>query len=146
MANVRATLVRRPSSDQGTFGVLTFGVHQVYSLELPWRQNARRVSCIPPGVYRCALVNSPRFGRVYGVADVPGRSHVLIHSANLAGDVAKGWATQLQGCIAPCERIGALRLQNGRMQRAGLVSRPALRKLMDWGKGQPFDLEVLWAF
>ena len=28
------------------------------------------------------------------------------------------------------------------LQRAGLVSRPALRRLMDWAGGQPFTLEI----
>lgn len=135
-------LVRGPSTDQGTFGRLLFGAHALHTTELPWRDNARQVSCIPPGTYRCALVNSPRFGRVYGVANVPSRSHVLIHAANVGGDTALGWETQLQGCIAPAEKLGAIRIPSGRMQRAGLVSRPALRRLMDWAGGQPFTLEI----
>lgn len=135
-------LRRGPSTDQGTFGVLSFGTRVVRSLELPWRDNRRQRSCIPPGEYRCALVQSPRFGRVYGVADVPGRSHVLIHAANLAGDVDLGWQTQLHGCIAPCERVGAMRIPDGRMQAAGLVSRPALSALMSWADGRPFTLEI----
>ena len=93
-------------------------------------------------VYLCALVKSPRFGRVYGLQDVPGRSHVLIHSANFAGDVDKGWTTQLQGCIAPALRVGQMRNNAGVMQAAGLVSRPALARLMEWADGQPFELEI----
>jgi len=135
-------LSRGPSTDQGTFGTLTFGGQVVHTLELPWRDNARQRSCIPPGSYRCALVSSPRFGRVYGVADVPGRTHVLIHAANLAGDVDLGWTTQLHGCIAPCLRVGAMRNNAGHMQRAGLVSKPALALLMAWAAGQPFTLEI----
>jgi hypothetical protein len=95
-------------------------------------------------VYRCAIVQSPRFGRVYGVANVPGRSHVLFHSANLAGDVEMGYSSQLHGCIAPCERTGQMRNANGQMQAAGLVSRPALRRLMEWAAGRPFELEIVW--
>lgn len=102
----------------------------------------RQRSCIPAGRYLCELVNSPRFGRVYGVRNVPGRSHVLIHAANLAGDVEAGWDTQLHGCIAPFERLGAMRNKAGRMQAAGLVSKPALRRLMDWAAGRPFELEI----
>lgn len=135
-------LVRGPSTDQGTFGRLLFGGQVLHTTELPWRNNTRQLSCIPPGAYTCALVNSPKFGRVYGVQAVPGRSHVLIHAANVGGDVAKGWSTQLQGCIAPAERLGAIRIPDGRMQRAGLVSRPALRRLMAWAGGQPFTLEI----
>lgn len=135
-------LVRGPSSDHGTFGRLLFGGQVVHTVELPWRDNARQLSCIPPGAYTCELVNSPKFGRVYGVQAVPGRSHVLIHAANVGGDTTQGWATQLQGCIAPAERLGAIRIPDGRMQRAGLVSRPALRRLMTWAGGQPFTLEI----
>lgn len=135
--------IRRPaSSDQGTFGTLAFGNQLVHTVELPWRDNRTQRSCIPPGAYRCAVVKSPRFGRVYGVSNVPGRSHVLIHSANLAGDVDLGWTTQLHGCIAPVARLGAMRNASGAMQAAGLVSRPALAMLMEWADGNPFTLEI----
>jgi hypothetical protein len=137
-----ATLTRGASTDQGTFGVLKFGTSVIRTVELPWRNNARQRSCIPPGVYRCSIVNSPRFGRVYGVANVPGRTHVLIHSANFAGDVDLGWTSQLHGCIAPCQRVGAMRNSGGKMQAAGLLSRPALNSLMAWAAGQPFNLEI----
>lgn len=136
------TLQREPSSDEGTYGSLRFGEQQVCTIELPWRDNQRQISCILPGTYRCAIVNSPRFGRVYEVKDVPGRSYVLIHSANLAGDPSKGWTTQLQGCIAPGERRGTMINASGKMQKAVLVSRPALRRFMQWAGGEPFTLEI----
>lgn len=137
-----AVLIRGTSGEQGTFGVLTFGARRVHTLELPWRDNRRQRSCIPPGSYRCGLVTSPRFGRVYQVHDVPGRTHVLIHAANLAGDVDLGWTTQLHGCIAPCMRVGVMRNNAGAMQAAGLVSRTALASLMGWAAGAPFDLII----
>lgn len=137
-----ATLARAESTDQGTFGVLVFGGQTARTVELPWRDNARQRSCIPVGSYRCAIVQSPRFGRVYGVQNVPGRTHVLIHSANFGGDVDLGWTTQLHGCIAPCQRVGMMRNNAGKMQAAGLVSRPALNSLMAWANGQPFTLEI----
>ena len=136
------TLRRGASTDQGTFGVLAFGGQVVRTLELPWRNNRVQRSCIPPGSYRCSMVQSPRFGRVYGVHNVPGRSAVLIHSANLAGDVDLGYTTQLQGCIAPCMRVGSMRNNAGQMQSAGLVSRPALEQLHAWAQGLPFTLEI----
>ena len=137
-----ATLTRAESTDQGTFGVLRFGGQTVRTVELPWRDNARQRSCIPVGSYRCSIVQSPRFGRVYGVQNVPGRTHVLIHSANFGGDVNLGWTTQLHGCIAPCQRVGMMRNNAGKMQMAGLVSRPALNSFMAWANGQPFTLEI----
>jgi hypothetical protein len=135
-------IFRAQSGDQGTFGRMSFGGQTVYTVELPWRDNRQQRSCIPEGEYVCSLVNSPKFGRVYGVANVPGRSHVLIHAANVAGDVEMGWQSQLHGCIAPVERLGSMRIPDGRMQQAGLVSRPALRKLMEWAGGNPFLLEI----
>lgn len=137
-----AALARVNSSDQGTFGVLKFGADTVYTVELPWRDNQRARSCIPVGSYDCQMVRSPRFGHVYGVVKVPGRSNVLIHSANLAGDVDKGYTTQLEGCIAPAMRLGQMRNNAGQMQAAGLLSRPALNKLMEWSAGKPFQLEI----
>jgi hypothetical protein len=135
-------LTRAPSTDQGTFGTLVFGGQTCGTLELPWRDNVVRRSCIPPGVYRCQIVQSPKFGRVYGVTNVPGRSAVLIHSANLAGDVDMGYATQLHGCIAPCQRVGLMRNNSGVMQAAGLLSKPALNLLTAWAGGKPFTLEI----
>lgn len=140
--SLRAQIARESSTDAGTFGVFSFGTYSLYSLELPWRENARQRSCIPPGVYSCALVQSPKFGRVYGVANVPGRSRVLIHSANFAGDAQMGYTTQLHGCIAPCERKGRMKNPQGAWQSAGLLSRSALSKLSTWAAGQPFILEI----
>jgi len=138
-----AALLRRTGcSDQGTVGVLSFGAEVTHTLELPWRDNLPQRSCIPPGVYTCAIVNSPKFGRVYGVQAVPGRSAVLIHPANFAGDATLGYTTELHGCIAPCLRVGAMRNAAGRMQLAGLVSRPAVLRLMEWAAGQPFTLTI----
>ena len=139
---MKVTLQRGPSTDQGTFGVLTFGADVMHTLELPWRDNKQQRSCIPVGSYKCAIVKSPKFGRVYGVLNVPGRSNVLIHSANFAGDVEKGWTSQLHGCIAPAMRVGQMRNNAGAMQSAGLVSRTALNRLMEWADGQPFELEI----
>lgn len=139
-------LVRSPSTDHGTFGWLVFGGQKVRTVELPWRDNRKRLSCIPLGTYDVAIVNSPRFGRVYSVLNVPDRSNILFHAANLGGDIEAGWVTQLQGCIAPCLRIGQMQLEDGRWQNAGLISRPALRQLMGWTRDRPFNLEITWAF
>ncbi|UDF33530.1 UNVERIFIED_ORG: DUF5675 family protein [Shinella sp. XGS7] len=138
----RATLVRGPSSDLGTFGRLSFGEHQVHSVELPWRNNLTGKSCIPPAVYRCEQVKSPRFGRVYEVRDVPGRSNILIHAANFGGNVDKGYDTDLLGCIAPAMAVGVLRNRRDSDQKAGLKSGDALQLLHAWGAGIPFELEI----
>lgn len=139
----KARIIRGPSTDEGTFGLFSFGINNLKSLELPWRDNLPKVSCIPPGTYECRLVLSPKFGRVYEVKNVPNRSHVLIHSANLAGDEKLGYTTQLQGCIAPHEKSGFMRNNKGVMQKAGIISRPALTRLMVWAANENFQLEII---
>lgn len=133
----RAILTRAPSTDEGTFGTLQLDAQVLRTTELPWRDNKPQASCIPPGVYRCEIVQSPKFGRVYGVQNVPGRSAILIHSANYGGDTAKGYRSQLLGCIAPCMDHGQL---DGQM--AGLQSRDALGEFMAWAGGEPIELEI----
>jgi hypothetical protein len=139
----RASLVREESTDEGTFGTLRLeGGPVLRTTELPWRDNRPTISCIPPGVYRCEIVQSPKYGRVYGVLDVPGRSHILIHAANWAGDRAKGLHSDLLGCIAPGDSVGMLQPPNGRMQRAVIGSKRALHDLMAWAGGEPFELTI----
>jgi Family of unknown function (DUF5675) len=137
-----AKLERFPSTDEGTFGLLTYGAEVTRTLELPWRENRKNESCIPAGVYTVAWLYSPKFGFCYGVTGVPGRGNILIHAANFAGDVTKGFQSQLHGCIAPYTRDGKIRNSSGVMQRAGLLSRPALLKLQAWGDTKPFQLEI----
>lgn len=62
------------------------------TLELPWRNNERRVSCIPEGVYDAILHDSPKFGKSIWIQDVPNRTEVLVHFSNFVRD--------LLGCIA----------------------------------------------
>lgn len=134
----RAVLVRGGSDDEGTPGWLVVAGATWRTLELPWLDNARKRSCIPAGLYRCALVRSPRFGLCYHVQDVPGRSAILIHAGNWAGRIPSR-RTHVQGCILLGERLGVLA-----GQRAVLVSRPAVRRLAQCLAGQPFDLEIVW--
>lgn len=76
----------------GTYGYLKGPNIEFCTVELPWRNNEPRVSCIPEGDY--ALVPR-RFYRggydTWEVVQVPERSHILIHVAN--------WPDELAGCI-----------------------------------------------
>lgn len=52
-------------------------------LELPWRNNEPRVSCIPPGKYDVIWSLSPRFHVfMYEIVRVPMRGGIRIHSGN----------------------------------------------------------------
>ena len=62
------------------------------SLELPWKNNERQVSCIPAGKYKVIKRYSQKYGNHFHVQDVPARDMILIHAAN--------FSRQLEGCIA----------------------------------------------
>ena len=84
--------------DQSTLGVLTAqGLDgPLYTLELPWRDNALRVSCVPEGTFHYSKWDSPHFGREVirlDDGDVMPRSAILCHVANRP--------SELLGCIAP---------------------------------------------
>lgn len=142
----KITLTRLESTSQGTFGILQFihsdddhdWLESFYTGELPWRDNASNVSCIPTGTYRAIWSFSPRFKRyMYELAEVPNRAGIRIHSANLMGDDTKGYKRQLNGCIALGEKLGTM---NG--QKALLVSSPAIRRFETALAGQPFELGI----
>lgn len=50
------------------------------SIELPWRENARQVSCVPEGSYRLAKRYSLKYKWHLEVLDVRGRSLILLHA------------------------------------------------------------------
>ena len=133
-----ATLTRLESSAEGTFGRFVAGGLGLVSGELPWRENASSISCIPTGTYRCIFTPSARFGRnLYLVDSVPSRAGIRFHPANLAGDSSKGFRCQLNGCIALGEKLGWI---DG--QKAVLLSAPAIRRFEDFFAGRTFTLEI----
>ncbi len=140
----RAVLLRDESTDHGTRGVLVAGTLELEVMEPPWRDNRPNRSCIPARKYTVRPHMSPRFGRVLLVAEVPGRSHILVHKGNIGGDVERGLHTHTLGCLLPGLRRGRLEVR-GRPQRAVLNSATAFRQLMTWAAGEPFELEVTHA-
>ena len=94
-------IVRSMYSDKGIKGLLTIegSTFAIFTLENPWLNNQKRISCIPSGVYQCERVQSPRFGKVYGVNDVPGRSHILFHAGNSPDDTLGCILLGLNGSI-----------------------------------------------
>ena len=65
------------------------------TLELPWKDNQRSVSCIPAGNYeariRLAKESGSRDYKHLLVKDVPNRSYILVHIGNTTKDT--------KGCI-----------------------------------------------
>lgn len=138
MSRPKAILQRLESGDQGTFGQFVLGDLVFFTGELPWRENASNSSCIPAGTYACVMTYSEHFKRkMYLVGPVEKRVGIRIHSANLMGDLTKGYKAQLNGCIALGEKFGWMD-----KQKAVLLSAPAVRKLEVYLKGASFDLEI----
>lgn len=136
------TLRRREMSDQGTFGVMMLDGKVVHTLELPWKDNKSNISCIPAGEYEIVFVYSPAFKRkLYRLLDVKGRSGILVHSANYAGDRSKGFRSDLLGCIA---------LGNGRSvlngQKAIISSGDAVRRFEKFLGGEKAKLRIVEEF
>lgn len=101
----------------GTNGRLVCeGQFLCYTIELPWKQNAQVVSCIPEGEYFISKRYSRKFGWHLVVLGVKNRSLILFHPANNA-------LHELKGCIAPVTKLSGPGL--------GLLSRKAFAKLKD---------------
>ena len=137
-AQKRFTLTRTKTSDQGTFGTFCGEGMSLQSAELPWRGNSQRYSCIPPGSYICRPYSSGRFSNVYEVTGVPGRTAILIHSGNFAGDTDKGFKSDVEGCILLGLTYGSI---DG--QQAVKSSRAALDALRDMVEKEPFELVIV---
>ncbi|MBP6757954.1 MAG: hypothetical protein KA133_01770 [Flavobacterium sp.] len=85
-----------------------------HTIELPWKQNETKVSCIPEGEYFISKRYSRKFHWHLEVLDVKNRSLILFHPANNA-------LHELQGCIAPVTKLSGPGL--------GLMSRKAFNQL-----------------
>lgn len=69
---------------------------ECFSLELPWLENAQKISCIPEGTYTGKLRYSAKFNRfLFEIQNVPGRSSILIHIGNYASPKK----SDVEGCI-----------------------------------------------
>lgn len=83
------------------------------TIELPWRENETRVSCIPEGKYFIKNRYSQKFQWHLEVLDVKNRSLILFHPANNA-------LQELNGCIAPVTKLSGPGL--GLMSRKAFIS------------------------
>ncbi|MBA4283854.1 MAG: hypothetical protein C0432_06150 [Candidatus Puniceispirillum sp.] len=86
------------------------------TIELPWKNNETKVSCIPEGKYFIKKRYSNKFKWHLEVTNVANRSLILFHPANNA-------MQELKGCIAPVTKLSGPGL--------GLMSRKAFAKLKD---------------
>lgn len=134
----QVTITRTETGPNGTFGNLaTDSGFQCYFVECPWADNKVGESCIFPkpgdeAKYECEIVDSPKYGKVYGIKEVPGRDNVLLHAAN--------WSRQLKGCVALGRAIGEVMGNRGVMS-----SHDAIAGFMADMENKPFMLTIQWA-
>ena len=132
----KVRIVRDPSTPLGTTGVLTAGTFTCYSLEPNDHDNKVDISCIPIGVYKCELRDSPKFGLCYHILDVPGRTNVLCHRGNFGADEGHG-KTDTNGCVMLGNAIGSIA-----GQLALLSSKDAVARFESELEGEPFELTI----
>jgi hypothetical protein len=104
-------LIRYGSTPMGTFGRLHIlsaqksgdSLFSCYTIERPWVNNERRVSCIPSGQYQLrkgTFHSTKEPYENYELMAVPGRTYIEIHIANRM--------TELLGCIGIGTRLFAI--------------------------------------
>ncbi len=114
---------------EGTFGRLTINNKTYYTVECPWDNNKRFVSCLPEAIYELVPHSSTKYYNTFALINQEigvthyeehgcSRYSCLIHAAN--------WPRQVQGCIGT--GISAVTINN-RMQT--LRSREALYEIID---------------
>ena len=96
LATINLLIIRDTFSEQSTIGELFLnGERMCDTLELPWKDNQRSISCIPEGEYkvrlRLARESASRDYLHLLVQDIPNRDWILFHRGNSAKDTS--------GCI-----------------------------------------------
>ena len=105
-----AILTRFTSNEKGTTGSLEIFhdsneiLFSCPTLELPWLNNQRNVSCVPAGVYNVIPHTSKKFGKCFWLQNVANRSGILIHSGNTIADI--------QGCILVGRNLLKFKINN----------------------------------
>ena len=93
---INLLLIRDTFSDQSTIGELFLnGERMCDTLENPWLDNQKNISCIPAGIYdvrlRLARESATRDYLHLLIQDVPNRDWILFHRGNFPKDTS--------GCI-----------------------------------------------
>jgi len=128
-------LVRTETGPAGTFGRIASGCFQAYTVERPINGDH---PCIPAGVCRFALVNSPRHGVVYEAkpGEIKGRTKIQFHPMN--------WASESLGCIGLGRAIMDIQRKDGTMCKGVSSSLECTRAFMAEMDGEDFQLTVIW--
>lgn len=121
------TLTRISQSEDGTFGTLSdeSGVQLCVTCE-PSPDEAH--PCIPAIKYRCIPHNGEHWKNVWEVANVPGRSAILIHAGNSEKDTL--------GCIVVGTGFGFIGTHRGVTESLRALNK--LRAMLP----EEFDFEI----
>ena len=134
---MEALLKRIRQNDRQTQGILLVydqegNLHcALNTIELPWRENKKEISCVPRGTYKVMARNSEKYGEHYILESVPNRSLILIHTGNYHDNTL--------GCILPGLGFGDI---DGDGYLDVVASRHAMQKLFNAIGKNPFLLTI----
>jgi hypothetical protein len=112
LSKINLLIIRDTFTEESTLGKLFLnGEYFCDTLENPWKNNVRNISCIPDGIYDVRL-RLPResASRDYLhllVKEVPNRDYILFHRGNTSADTS--------GCILVGQTREQDRVNNSRL-------------------------------
>lgn len=132
----KVVITRQTDNGTETLGklVATYSDGTIFTcdtLELPWRNNSKDVSCIPKGTY-AVMVKAFHTGTRYQLNSVPGRTGIFIHEGNYYKDSL--------GCILLGVKPSDIN-KDGQMDATSSVNTVA--KFMSFMKDEPFTLQIV---
>lgn len=130
---MKINIVRLEMTDTVTRGVMLIdGVCKFVTLELPWRDNEKDISCIPFGYYHLIPHNGEKYKNTFLVTKVPDRGAIICpHVGNTATDT--------RGCILIGEKFAEFGTAPAIANSTSAME--AFRRIT-WGK-ERLNLEIL---
>lgn len=134
-------VLSRRYGDKQTTGCLyvfdgEYSFFNCLTLELPWRNNQRNISCYPAGIYKVQKHKRPNGRWSFWVKDVPGRTAILFHAGN--------YIASQTSHSAGCTLVG---FRYDDIDKDGIIdivdSNKALQMLLDLMPDTEFELHVI---
>lgn len=135
-------ITRTKYTDKETFGNLVAHrngkLFRCLTLELPWKNNKKKVSCIPRGFYTGTLTYWPAKKRSnYLLSPVPERDGIFMHFGNYAYRPTS--KPDIEGCILLGSSYGDLNDDNVDEILNTKATVDAFQKFMN---NEPFDIKI----
>ena len=143
--NKSATITRIPQDKQTLGKWISYENGKVIfacdTIELPYINNQKQISCVPKGVYLVKYRESAKYPRHYHLQDVPNRDLIFVHQANFVGSKnPKTHKADLLGCIGVGNGYGDI---DGDGTVELLKSTPTLKKLLEVMGKEDFYLTII---